>query len=100
MIRAALAALCSVVLLACSDPTPSRHAATRVAPPTTEVAAGSEAALPDLHRPGASGVDLEPQPPTADPYALARRFRGVEIAPAALTQPPAARIGDRRRFWV
>lgn len=52
------------------------------------------------HAAAASAADLEPEPPRADPYDLARRYRRTEIPPTALTQPPPAKTGDVRRFFV
>ena len=114
MIRTALSVclILTCILAACADGSPraapaaspvagEQAAAPPPATPTAETPAGSAGATRPSGRavPAASG-ELEPEPPRADPYDLTRRYRGLEVTAPPPTQPPAARLGDVRRFFV
>jgi hypothetical protein len=115
MIRTALFACLLAILAACAEDSP------RAAPAGTPTAAERAAATPagasaadtpaappaaagparpaGRSAPAATG-DLEPEPPRADLHDLARRYRGLDVTAPPPTQPPAARVGDVRRFFV
>jgi immune inhibitor A len=104
MIRAALAAVVLLALTACSDTEPGRTSVPATASPVPPMSVAAVRPAPvatgGAQRAPASAVDLEPQVPIADPYDLARRLRRVDAAALSSTQPPAATVGDTRRFYV
>jgi hypothetical protein len=104
MTRTALSA-CLLLLLtvACTDPSP--RAAPTAAPATNGSAAASPTAAlgptrPAGHAAPAAADALEPEPPRADLFDLARRYRGLDLADRKHTEPPAAQVGETRRFFV
>ncbi|MGH2599424.1 MAG: hypothetical protein ACRDJ9_08565, partial [Dehalococcoidia bacterium] len=107
MIRTALALLlCLLLVTGCTDDSDS---AADQPPPVSQATAtpSTNAAPASSLRPAPSGTatstsqaDLEPQPPRADPYDLARRYRGLDVNATPRTQPPAAQVGETRSFFV
>lgn len=102
MIRAALA-VCLLLLVACSsDPPPAEQSVVEpsaVAQPATpatprpDPTAGTGSPAPDTRT-------LVPELPRADLYDLARRYKGIDITAPPPTQPPPARTGDTRSFFL
>lgn len=109
MIRAAFAVLLLLFSAsACSRAKPQAAVAPSPAPVTARVAANATtpsgpSLAPPPATPGAvtpGSVDLEPEPPHADLYDLARRYRSLSVSGPPPTQPPPAQVGDTHDFFV
>ncbi|MBI2760951.1 MAG: immune inhibitor A [Chloroflexi bacterium] len=110
MIRAALFLLLALVVIACSDeqtPAPATGAAGMIAGTpsaatvTTAAPAPTAVQRPPLTGSGAVPTALQPEPPRADRFDLARRYRGVDLSPPRPgTASRNEQVGARRDFWV
>jgi immune inhibitor A len=98
MIRAALAVCLAALLIACSSPRSGAQPAQRA--DTVPATAAVESDPTPSGSATAAMLEPEPEPPRTDRYDLARRYLGLTITTPPLTQPPAARVGDTRSFFV
>src|SRR5688500_1682641 len=96
MIRAALAVLVAAFLIACADKPQGGAQPPAASPPS--VAQPSQ--RPAGNASTAPRADLQPELPRADPFDLARRYRGLDLPPQSMTQPAPAGVGDSRTFIV
>jgi immune inhibitor A len=118
MIRAALSLFLALAVIACSEDKPpsptagvaggagTMPATTATAPPATPaitaaVQPPTVVPRPPLTSSGPNAGALVPEPPRADRFDLARRYRGIDVP---LPQPTIAsrneQVGARRDFWV
>ncbi|MGD9893022.1 MAG: hypothetical protein AB7R89_26150 [Dehalococcoidia bacterium] len=101
MIRAALA-LCLLLAVACSDASePSNTAASGMT--ATPADAATPAVVTDRQQtpPATPAAAAQaPEVPRADLYDLARRYRNLNVTASPPTQPPLARVGDTRPFFI
>src|SRR5215211_6930808 len=99
MIRAALA-LC-LLLAACSSTSPpSGTAAVETATSPAAVAATAISDQQPAPQPSPSSSIQASPIPRADLYDRARRYRNRDITSPPPTQPPPARVGDSRSFFI
>jgi immune inhibitor A len=102
MICAALA-VCLLLLVACSNSPPRAEPAAEDAPaaaPPVAIVEHTVEPPPSAEPSPSASVVLTPELPRADLYDLARRYRGLDVTAPPPTQPPAARVGETRPFFI